>query len=452
MGGDYHKMMEFIKRSKLSYAMTATPVIYEEVVEQMWSTADFNSIDETISFTIKNNTYVVNADLVKSCFKIPDNTVRDLPNDEQIVSMLNDMHYSLPTTHLGKIVRKGLRREWSYLCDAFIKAFSGKISNFDAITSQILQMLYMFLTNTYYNFSGLLLLEIGEKLGDKESRNKNIYYVRFLMMLANHLVNDLIVSNKNAKLDSWVQDKRVFSDLTRMNLNSTVELHYLPIMEAGNEGKFHGYNSTPSSQPQISLPSATMAVGNDPQQPDQVAKPSKIKSKKPTSGVSQKTLIVKIKKNTPEGSVPGEGKGEGRGENQRSPKNKEGEEIENQPSHSAVSQKTAEVNKELNSSIVTSSQKDAIIENSPQPGTQQKRGRDTNSPAKAYVRKKVKTTKSTTAHTSQTKITDFVPVTSKSQVDVTPINVESQPLQVAPSLYVISPFHNLHKHNPPPPL
>ena len=81
VGGDYHKMMEFIKRSKLSYAMTATPVIYEEVVEQMWSSAEFNSIDETISFTLKNNTYVVNADLVKSCFKIPDDTVNCLPSD-----------------------------------------------------------------------------------------------------------------------------------------------------------------------------------------------------------------------------------------------------------------------------------------------------------------------------------------------------------------------------------
>ena len=62
-----------------------------------------------------------------------------------------------PTDALGKIVRKGPRREWSYLYDAFIKTFSGKISNFDAITSQILQMLYMFLTNEYYNFGGLMI-------------------------------------------------------------------------------------------------------------------------------------------------------------------------------------------------------------------------------------------------------------------------------------------------------
>ena len=127
--------------------------------------------------------------------------------------------------------------------------------------------------------------------------------------------------------------------------------------------------------------------------------------------------------------MAGESEGGGRGEHQENPKDKEGEILENQPSHSAVSQKTVEINKELSSSLVTSSQKDATIKNSPQPGTQEKRGRDTNSPVKAFERKKkkVKVTKSTSAHTSQSKITDFVAGTSQTQFDVAPINVESQP-------------------------
>ena len=111
------------------------------------TTTVFNSEDETISFSLKTNEHVINCDVMNACFKLPENTVTTLPSDNQLVNMLNAMNYALPTSALGKIVRKGLRREWSFLCDAFVKAFSGKISNFDAITSQILQMLYMFLTN-----------------------------------------------------------------------------------------------------------------------------------------------------------------------------------------------------------------------------------------------------------------------------------------------------------------
>ena len=70
---------------------------------------------------------------MNACFKIPENTVKTLPSDIQLVNMLYAMNYVLHTDALGKIVRKRLSREWIYLCDAFVKSFSGKISNFDAI-------------------------------------------------------------------------------------------------------------------------------------------------------------------------------------------------------------------------------------------------------------------------------------------------------------------------------
>ena len=125
--------------------------------------------------------------------------------------------------------------------------------------------------------------------------------------------------------------------------------------------------------------------------------------------------------------MKGVGEGEGRGEHQENPKDKVGEECGNQPSHSVVSQKTTELDKEISSSLATSSQKDVVIEYSPQSGTHQKRGRDT-SHIKAYGRKKLLgKSEHKSAHTSQDKIPDFMPETSQSQVDMTTTNVESQP-------------------------
>ena len=120
-------------------------------------------------------------------------------------------------------------------------------------------MLYMFLTNEYYNFGTLMIHEIGEKLCDKVDRLRNIYYVRFLMMLANHVDDKLVISNKEAKLPSFVQEKRVFKDLLRMNLYPSLEVVYLPIMEAGKEKEVFGFPSTPS-QPSTSLLSAIRDV------------------------------------------------------------------------------------------------------------------------------------------------------------------------------------------------
>ena len=206
---DYHKMMDFIQGCKLSYAMLESPTIYCEVVEEVWTTAEFNSTDMTITFTLKGKTYCINCVDVQSCFKLPENTTMEPHTDTDVVNMLNFIGYSLDTASLGNIKRKGLRKEWIFLSDAFIKVFSGKISNFDAITSALINMLYMLLSDKYYNFSNCVMVEIGTKLGNVVNRPKNIYYARFIMLLANYVSEGLVIENPNNKLNCSVQEKRV---------------------------------------------------------------------------------------------------------------------------------------------------------------------------------------------------------------------------------------------------
>ena len=62
--------------------------------------------------------------------------------------------------------------------------------------------------------------------------------------------------------------------------------------------------------------------------------------------------------------------GEGIGENQIILKNKAGESVKNHPSHIASSQKDVSINKDLNTLLSSSSQKDLDIEKSSQPGAQ----------------------------------------------------------------------------------
>ena len=414
----YHTMMNFVKKCKLSYAMTATTPLIHEIIEEVWASAEYNGTDGTISFSLQGNNYVVNSDVLTACFKLPENNCLNVPSDAEIVAMLNSINYALSTENLGKIVRKGMVKEWSYFCDAFIKTFSGKISNFDAVTHSMLVMLCMLLNDKFYNFSTLVMYELAAKLGKKETRSKNIYFARFLMLLALHVSeNGLTIANPNSKFSCFVQEKRVLSDLIRMDLNAGVQLVYLPIVQVTVSNL-----ETPISNPQISLPSrVTMeSVVVTKQAPTQVAKSkiSKSQSKKKTSGVSQKALVAKPTK-TLEGSVKEVVSGEGQGAN---PKDKEGEAG---ATNISVSQQT--VNEPTSQSLVTSSQQGVTIGSSSTPGTLHKRVRDTTSPlSKTYGRRvKSKTTgESQGAHTAQ----QTVP--SQIQFDVASINVESQPLDL----------------------
>ncbi|KAL8094864.1 hypothetical protein AgCh_036396 [Apium graveolens] len=255
--------------------------------------------------------------------------------------------------------------------------------------------------------------------------------LRFLMMIANHLSEDIVLENPTNKLDCWVQERRIIADVNRANHQKEVSLFYFPVMEAPQVSEVSSDVPTlPASQ--ISLPYcvALATVSMTQQLPTQATKPSKIsksKSKKAPSGISQKMPVAKSTK-LKEGSVKVGREGEGQSEHQRNPKDKVGEVSVSRPSHTAVSQQTVVLNKDISSLLVASSQKDVTIEQSSQPRAQAKRVRDTSSP-QTYTRKKKPKTLGDAqgSHTVQTGAEDTVTAPFQIQFDVAPINVESRP-------------------------
>ena len=432
----FHTMMDFIKECKLSYAMLHAPTIYCEIVEQMWTSGRYDSTSKTLSVSINGTSYNINGETVRAALHLPKNSTDRLPSDSEIVSMLRDMHYNGDLSCLGQILRRYMRKEWSFLCDSFIKVFSGKVSNYDAFTMSMQSMFYMLMTDDYYNIGDLVLFEIVAKLGPHEGRPNNVYFARFLMMIANHLVKNLVIAQPENKLDCWVQSKRVCGDLMRILANDQVPLSLPSLMQVPSI-------SISPSNPQYSSFSSTAMEVVHPQLPTQAVKTRKVsksKSKKTTSGVSQKIPVVTTTLPT-EGSVK-EVSGEGRGDHQRSPQNKEGEISDVQPSHPTSSQKDVVINMDSNSFLVTSSQQGATIEKSSPPRAQNKRGRDTDqTPPKTFTRRTKKRALDTHSFV-QSKISDFVTVqtSSQSQLDVTPVNVESQSPPVE-TLSQISDFH-----------
>ena len=177
-----------------------------------------------------------------------------------------------------------MRKEWSLLCGSFIKVFSGKVFNYDAFTMSMQTIFHMLLTDDYFNIGELVLYEIVAKLGPHEGRPKNIYFARFLMIIANHLIKNLAIAQPDNKLDWWIQSKRVWGDLLRILANKQVFLTLPSHMQVSS-------NPIYSFNPQISSAISVAMEVEHPQLPTQAAKPKKIsktKSKKPTSGVCQR--------------------------------------------------------------------------------------------------------------------------------------------------------------------
>ena len=63
------------------------------------------------------------------------------------------MLVTLSSVNFGEVARRYLRREWSYFFDSIIKVFSGKVSNFDAITTSMKLIAYSILYDKYFDLS-----------------------------------------------------------------------------------------------------------------------------------------------------------------------------------------------------------------------------------------------------------------------------------------------------------
>ena len=327
---EFHSIMKFLGESKLGYRLHEAPTIQ---CEEFWSTAEFKEEANKISFICKGKSYNLSTSVLGNALRHPENKCSSLASDEEVRHMLNDINYAMTpsSVNLGEVARRHLRREWSYFFDSIIKVFSGKVRNFDAVTTSMQLIAYSILYDKDFDLSNLILTEIVLKLGNKESREYKIYFARFIMIAINHLVGKVNLDREDDKLNCWTQSKRVFQDLVRINKNSSIELTYPPLVQV--------YISTlSSSQSQTALPSAALE-GENQHPPTQAAKPSKTKSKSTTSSVSQKIGVAKTTRTKTVGSVKEKGKGEGTGVHQQLQKDKVSEDVQNQPSHSLPSQK-----------------------------------------------------------------------------------------------------------------
>ena len=144
--------------------MLASPVLHCEVIEEFWTSAMYNSESKTLSFSLKIVNYIISGEDVRVVLRMSENTHDKEPYNVEILDMLDSINYLGDTSNLGKIYRKCMRKEWSFFCDAIIKVFSGKISNFDAFTTSMQNIMFMLLNDKYHNIRYIILYEMVAKL------------------------------------------------------------------------------------------------------------------------------------------------------------------------------------------------------------------------------------------------------------------------------------------------
>ena len=121
----------------MGYCLHEALTIQCELLEEFWTSGEYKESANEISFICKGKPYTLSTSILNDALRLPQSNCSAMASDEEARQMLSDLNYDVTSSsvNLGKVARRYLRREWSYFFDSIIKVFSGKVSNFDAITT-----------------------------------------------------------------------------------------------------------------------------------------------------------------------------------------------------------------------------------------------------------------------------------------------------------------------------
>ncbi|KAK1368627.1 hypothetical protein POM88_034722 [Heracleum sosnowskyi] len=219
---DFHPLMDFLKTSPVSYALTASPPIYAEIVQEMWSTADCSTTRGGINLAIKGKSYIITPSVINEALHFPESNFENTPTQSEHISMLRAINYAGNPSQ-NQVLKKKFRKEWSYFFDTLNKCFAGKCSSYDTINTFVLKIGYSLLYGRRIDIGTLLLDEFCYKFGALQERDNIIYYARFLMIIANYLCKDFCIEDRDDILQVHTQTKKLFTRLVTKNLNAAAE-------------------------------------------------------------------------------------------------------------------------------------------------------------------------------------------------------------------------------------
>ncbi|KAK1389323.1 hypothetical protein POM88_017501 [Heracleum sosnowskyi] len=348
-GEDFKGLVFFLNESYLRSAITSTPILDLDKLEEFWRTAVAQTEGENpaIQFTINGQQYILTAEVINTALGITleaGQNFAPLANDDTLKKLFLKIGYAGPileegTTKWypsGEMDRKYLRKEWSMIFDAMVKVFSTKSTGWNGIPSYIKKLTHSLVHGYKVNVGALLMAQLKAAIGKKVS-----HYPRFLMMCINTFCD---FNNDAPRLEHMVDQVT--------NLDYPLPTGYDSFSledEAGLDPNSVNPHSTPYTQPRPSrLPKAQREALQE-------SRKRSLEADVGGSSVSQEGDTAPSAANK-EGSqaeptvVPPE------------PKKKRARRTKTTVSHPAVSQKTVEETREINSSLDVPSQQGASIE------------------------------------------------------------------------------------------
>ncbi|GJR92131.1 ribonuclease H-like domain-containing protein [Tanacetum coccineum] len=235
----YAEIVDFLRRSKLRYALTHNPPIYDSLVKQFWQTATARTLadgTQQLNATIDSIEYTITEESVRRQLQLADASGINMLQNEEIFAGLQNIGYVTDRTFT--FWKSQFTPQWRFLIHHILHCISSKSGGWDQFGSNIATALICLSTGRDFNFSKLIF---DGMISNLKSKSKFLMYPRFLQMILN-----IQTENKNLFV-SVLLTKKIFGNMKR----SFQGIHrpLLPAMLTIDAGQSQPSAAPTSSQP-----------------------------------------------------------------------------------------------------------------------------------------------------------------------------------------------------------
>ncbi|GJX31904.1 hypothetical protein Tco_0241759 [Tanacetum coccineum] len=148
------QIIDFLKASSVSYALTVNPVIYTSCIEQFWATAKVKMVDgvQQLQALVDKKRVIVTESSIRRDFHLDDAEGTDYLPTATIIEELTRMGCEKPSQKLT-FYKAFFSLQWKYFIHSITRCLSAKSTTWNEFISSMASLIICLATNQKFNLS-----------------------------------------------------------------------------------------------------------------------------------------------------------------------------------------------------------------------------------------------------------------------------------------------------------
>ncbi|GKC20886.1 hypothetical protein Tco_1023036 [Tanacetum coccineum] len=260
----FAEIIDFLKASSVSYALTVNLVIYTSCIEQFWATAKVQTVNgvRQLQALVDKKRVIVTESSIRRDLHLDDAEGTDCLPTATIFEELARMGYEKPSQKLT-FYKAFFSPQWKYYIHTITQCLSAKSTAWNEFSSSMASLIICLATNQKFNLSKYIFDAMVKHL---DGGVKFLLYPRFLQVFINQQLGNMS-THKKIFVNPF-HTKKVFANMKRAGKDFSRRITPLfdtmmvqPVEEMGGKGSSERAEHeesipTPSNDPQPSAKDA----------------------------------------------------------------------------------------------------------------------------------------------------------------------------------------------------